>query len=106
MVGDSKLVSNNNMIAFCRAGAFFIGPATLDEKGKKQLKKLWEQGACFSALPLNAKENQPIPYWGMETQRKLTDKNAGPGEQKNYQIRRIYIFSQQRRKVIRQKMTA
>ncbi|MFQ6043122.1 MAG: DUF4277 domain-containing protein, partial [Candidatus Poribacteria bacterium] len=45
IVGDSKLVSNSNMIAFCRASAFFIGPASLDKNGKKRLVKLWEQGA-------------------------------------------------------------
>ncbi len=101
IVGDSKLVSNNNMIAFLKAGAYFIGPATLDKKGRVQLKKLWEQGAYFSALPYKAEEGQPVPYWGMETERKLTDKDAGPKEQKNYQIRRIYIFSKDRRKVIR-----
>lgn len=97
IVGDSKLVSNNNMIAFCRADAFFIGPATLDENGKKKLYKLWKQGACFSALELKKEDNKPIPYWGMETERKLYDKK----ENKIYQIRQIYIFSRQRREVIR-----
>lgn len=118
IVGDSKLVSNSNMIAFCRAGAFFIGPASLSKNKKKRLVKLWEQGTAFQALPLT--DNQPIPggamtsgrvlahdcdshaamafpYWGMETERKLTDNK----EKKNYYIRQIYIFSQQRREVIR-----
>jgi len=104
IVGDSKLVSNSNMIAFCRAGAFFIGPASLDKTEKKRLVKLWEQGAAFQALPL--KDNQPIPrgavtsqpfrYWGMETLRKLTDK-----EKKSSYIRHLYIFSLNRRDVIR-----
>ena len=97
VVGDSKLVSNNNMIAFCRAGAFFIGPATVDEKEKKRLLKLWEAGACFESLEEKAEDNQPVSYWGMETERKLTDKK----DKKQYLIRYTYIFSHQRRQVIR-----
>jgi transposase len=96
VVGDSKLLSLSNMIAFLKAGAFFIGPASLDKNERKRLLKLWEQGAAFQAIELKDKDTKPIPYWGMETLRKLTDK-----EKKNYYIRHLYIFSHQRRDVIR-----
>ena len=97
IVGDSKLVSTSNMIAFCRAKATFIGPASLDKKEKKRVLKLWEQGATFSALSFKASSQSPIPYWGLETEREIKDKK----EKQTYQIRQIYIFSRQRRKVIR-----
>lgn len=97
IVGDSKLVSNSNMIAFCGACAFFIGPATLDAKEKKRLKNLWKQGVAFEALPLKAEGTTAIPYWGIETERELRDKKR----RKSYLIRHLYIFSMERREVIR-----
>ena len=50
IIGDSKLVSTSNMIAFCCAKATSIGPGSLDKKEKKSVLKLWERGATFSAL--------------------------------------------------------
>jgi transposase len=97
IVGDSKLVSNNNMIAFCRSGASFIGPASLDKNEKKRLMKLWEEGVPFQTLRLKEEDNHPFRYWGMETERKITDEK----EKKSYTIRHLYIFSRQRREVIR-----
>jgi len=97
VVGDSKLISHNNMIAFCRAGAQFIGPATLDTTEKKRLKRLWENGMAFSALSYQSDEKQPIPYWGIETDSTITDKQT----KARYSIRQLYIFSRQRRDVIR-----
>ena len=112
IVGDSKLVSNNNMIAFCRAGAFFIGPASLNKDQKERLVKLWENGAVFVPLSFKQRPDEPeveageraspfttpslLPFWGMETDAKLTDKQ----EKRLYPIRRLYIFSRNRRKVI------
>ena len=97
VVGDSKLVSHNNMMAFCRAGAIFIGPATLDKTLKKRLLRLWEQGVGFSALSFKAEDKKPIPYWGLETERDISDKKT----KEKYRIRLVYIFSHQRRQVIR-----
>jgi len=97
IVGDSKLVSKNNMIAFCRAGAFFIGTASLNKDEKKRLVKLWEDGATFAPLPLKEEPKKPIPFWGMETERFLIDKE----KKRHYSIRYLYIFSRQRREVIR-----
>ena len=97
IVGDSKLVSNSNMIAFCRASAFFIGPASLDKNEKKRLTKLWEQGNSFQPLLYKESTNGKILFWGMETERKLTDKE----KKFCYNIRYIYIKSHQRLKVIR-----
>jgi len=97
IVGDSKLVSKGNMIAFCRAGASFIGPASVDKNEKERLVKLWQNGAYFVPLPLKEPTDFPIPFWGMETSRQLTDKE----KKRNYTIRYLYIFSRQRREVIR-----
>lgn len=97
VVGDSKLVSNGNMMAFCRAGACFIGPATLDKTEKKRLKRLWEEGVPFSALGFKADAKKPIPYWGLEAEGHISDKKT----KQTYRIRWIYIFSRARRQVIR-----
>ena len=97
VVGDSKLVSKNNMIAFCRASSYFIGPASVDKKEKERLLKLWENGAYFVPLPIKEISDGKILFWGMETERKLTDKER----KRLYLIRYLYIFSHQRREVIR-----
>ena len=97
VIGDSKLVSHGNMLAFCRAGAHFIGPATLDKKEKKRLKTLWKQGGVFSELEYKALHGAPIPYWGLETERTIIDKKR----KQRFLIRQIYTFSRQRREVVR-----
>ena len=97
VVGDSKLVSNSNMIAFCRAGSYFIGPASLDPTAKKRLKRLWEGGHAFSELSYQAEDKKPVPYWGLEIDRNIQDKQT----KEKYPIRESYIFSRQRRQVIR-----
>jgi transposase len=71
--GDSKLVSQSNMIAFLKAGASFIGPASLDKNEKKRILKLWENGVNFQPLLLEPSK-KPISFIGMETERKITSK--------------------------------
>ena len=97
IIGDSKLVSLSNMLTFCRKGAKFIGPATLNKNEKKRLVALWEAGVGFEALFVKPETNSPIPYWGMEAERQITDKK----KKDSYLIRHLYIFSRQRREVIR-----
>jgi len=102
-VSQTRLMPNCLLIIFgstyhiLEPGAYFIGPASLNKDEKKRLVKLWEEGTIFVPLPLKGASKKPIPFWGMETERKLVDKE----KKKHYPIRYIYIFSRTRREVIR-----
>jgi len=50
MIGDSKLVTRSNVLAFGRAGARFVGPTGLTEAERKGLRTRWEAGSPMERL--------------------------------------------------------
>ena len=67
VVGDSKLVSRENVLGFCRVGARFIGPTSLTETDRQTLLSLWEAGLPYERLDL-PEGTKPTAgrYWGLE----------------------------------------
>lgn len=99
VVGDSKLISRENMLEFCRVGARFIGPSSLKEADREVLLSLWAAGKPFERLDLPTPDQPPSAgrYWGLETSEMLDDPEKG----KCYRLRRLFIQSLDDRKAAR-----
>ncbi|MBI4320569.1 MAG: DUF4277 domain-containing protein [Chloroflexi bacterium] len=50
VIGDSKLITRDNMLGFCRVGASFIGPTSLTQADRENLLSLWEAGKPLERL--------------------------------------------------------
>lgn len=106
VVGDSKLITRPNMLAFCRVGARFIGPTGLTEIDRTLLLALWQRGEPMHRLEevpekvaLWRKEKHlPIcRYWGLEADEPLLDGDRG----NSYPLRRLFVQSLEDRKAAR-----
>lgn len=99
MVGDSKLVTRGNMLAFCRVKARFVGPAGLTEADRVVLRAHWEQGVPMARLDPVGEGEDPRAgrYWGLEVAEELAD----PEHQTSYLLRRLFVQSLDDRKAAR-----
>ena len=52
MIGDSKLVTQRNMRAFCRVDARFVGPTGVTEADRAVLRARWEAGIPMERLAI------------------------------------------------------
>ena len=99
VVGDSKLITQPNILGFCRVGARFIGPASLTEWQRAVLRERWQAGEPFWRLDLPQEGDKLTAgrYWGLETSESLVD------AEKNtvYQLRRIFVQSLDDRRAAR-----
>ena len=69
--------------------------ATLEATNRVLEQEKTQLQHCLQRPFLQSKK--PIPYWGLETERDISDKKT----KEKYRIRLVYIFSHQRRQVIR-----
>jgi hypothetical protein len=99
VVGDSKLITQPNILGFCRVGARFIGPASLTEGQRAILRERWQAGEPLWRLDLPQEGDKPTAgrYWGLETSESLVD------AEKNtvYPLRRIFVQSVDDRRAAR-----
>ncbi len=99
MVGDSKLVTRTNMLAFCRVNARFVGPTSLTEADRAVLRAAWEAGIPMERLDLIGEGDKPRAgrYWGLEVAEILAD----PERQTSYALRRLFVQSTDDRRAAR-----
>lgn len=96
VVGDSKLITRDNILGFGRVGARFIGPTSLTETGRETLLSLWEAGVPLERLDLPDLGQAPRAgrYWGLEFGETLVD----PETKAVLQLRRLFVQSLDDRK--------
>ncbi len=99
MIGDSKLVTRSNMLAFCRVNARFVGPTSLTEADREILRARWEAGIPMQCLDPVGEGEEPRAgrYWGLEVSESLAD----PEQQTSYALRRLVVQSTDDRKAAR-----
>jgi hypothetical protein len=99
MIGDSKLVTRSNMLAFCRVNARFVGPTGLTEADRAALRARWEAGVPVERLDPSGPGEGPRAgrYWGLEVPKVLAD----PERQTGYALRRLFVQSLDDRKAAR-----
>ena len=56
MIGDSKLVSRENVLGFCRVNARFVGPTSLSETVGRPCSRSGRQASLGAAQPCRARE--------------------------------------------------
>jgi Domain of unknown function (DUF4277) len=99
MSGDSKLVTRNNMLAFCRVNARFVGPTSLSEADRMVLRACWAEGLPLERLDPGRAGEEPRAgrYWGLEVAEVLAD----PERPTSYARRRLFVQSLDDRKAAR-----
>ena len=99
MIGDSKLVTRSNMLAFCRVNARFVGPTRLAEVDREVLRARWEAGVPMERLDPGGEGEEPRAgrYWALEVVEVLAD----PEQQTRYPLRRLFVQSVDDRKAAR-----
>ena len=99
MIGDSKLVSRTNMLAFCRVRARFVGPAGLTAGDRLVLRAQWEAGGPMTRWDPTPEGEEPRAgrYWGLEVAETLAD----PEQQTSYGLRRLFVHSLDDRRAAR-----
>ncbi len=99
VVGDSKLLTQANLLGFCRVGARFIGPVGLTEDERRTLAGLWATGVPWHRLDPPPAGAPPTPgrYWGLERPETLADPERGT----SYALRRLYVHSLDDRRAAR-----
>jgi transposase len=99
MIGDSKLATRTNMLAFCRVQARFVGPASVTEADRMVLGAHWEHGVPMERLDPVPEGEEPRAgrYWGLEVAEVLPD----PEQQTSYVLRRLFVQSLDDRKAAR-----
>jgi transposase len=91
LIGDSKLVTQSTMLAFCRVNARFVGPTRLTEAGRKVLRARWEAGSPMERLDPVGEGEEPRSgrSWGLEVSEVVAD----PEQQTSYPLRRLVVQS-------------
>jgi len=101
LIGDSKLLSYDNMFAIHRAGNHFLGPlsarAELDREFLTLKADTWPQLEYVSERERKKLPEQRIHYWGTETEWQLTD----PETRKDVSFRKLFILSSEERDACR-----
>ena len=99
VVGDSKLLTQANLLGFCRVGARFVGPAGLSETDRATLRALWAAGLPWRRLDPPPPGAPPTAgrYWGLERAETLAD----PARGRSYALRRLYVQSLDDRRAAR-----
>ncbi len=99
MVGDSKLVTEGNRLAFNRAGAFYVGPASLRSEDAQTLERLWQSGVPCERLVWQDDDAQNRPcFWGLNLD---TDINDPEEATRTYLHRTLFTFSPEERRTVR-----
>lgn len=99
MVGDSKLPTEDNRLAFHRAGAFYVGPGGLRREDRQTLYRLWQSGVPCERLVWGGQGSQDkARFWGLALKEELQDPEK---QTRTYLERTIFVFSQDERRSIR-----
>jgi transposase len=99
MVGDSKLPTEGNRLAFNRAGAFYVGPASLRPGDAQTLMSLWQSGvACERLTAWDQPSPTAAPFWGLD----LCHESSDPEQPTHhYTERTVFVFSPEERRAVR-----
>jgi hypothetical protein len=99
VVGDSKLITQANVLGFCRVKARFIGPASLTAADRARLEAAWASGEPLHQLDRPAPGDRPRPgrYWGLEWSEAWPDPERGA----TYAMRRLVVQSLDDRRAAR-----
>ena len=99
MVGDSKLVTEGNRLAFNRAGAFYVGPATLRTEDEDVLETLWRSGTPCERLAFSGdKPGSSTRFWGLNLDQQINDPEESD---RVYLHRTVFVFSPDERRTVR-----
>lgn len=98
LVGDSKLISHDNLLKACREGIFFLGPESRSETFHNEYLHRKAAGHRLELLSYG-RDRKPRPhlYMAFETSFSLTDPKTG----KVYPLRRIFVVSSEERRAAR-----
>jgi hypothetical protein len=99
VVGDSKLITQTNVLGFCRVNARFIGPASLTGADRARLEAAWAAGEPMHRLdpPVRGARPRPGRYWGLEWTEVVPDPERGT----TYAVRRLVVQSLDDRRAAR-----
>jgi len=95
IIGDRKMPTEGNQLAWLRLGVSYIGPLTMQEQHQQRLNKLLEAGQSWTALPYVAQRDgrkrpeERTLYEGIGHTVILTDPENGH----DYAVRHLYIRS-------------
>lgn len=93
VIGDRKMPTAENQLAWLRLGVSYIGPTTLQAHHRETLQTLLDQGHEWTALPYVAQREQgkakPTLYRGVGHTVELRD----PDTNVVYPVRHLYIHS-------------
>jgi transposase len=100
VIGDSKLVTRDNVLGFCGVDARFVGPTNLSESDRQTLLSLWKAGKPLERLDLPEPGSTPSVgrYWGLEWAEILPNPQEA---HTSYRLRRILVQSVDDRKAAR-----
>jgi hypothetical protein len=99
MVGDSKLPTEENRLAFHRAGAYYVGPATLRREDRQALQRLWQSGAtCDQLVWRDQGPKDKGRFWGLASKEERRDPDDPA---RTYSERTVFVFSRDERRTIR-----
>jgi transposase len=95
VLGDRKMPTEENQLAWLRLGVSYIGPTTMQDHQRQTLRELLERGQNWAELPYVArrdaakdKEERTV-YQGLGHTVTLTDPETG----EEYPVRHVYIRS-------------
>jgi hypothetical protein len=99
VVGDSKLITQANILGFCRVNARFIGPVSLTAADRARLQAAWASGEPMHRLDPPTPGDRPRPgrYWGLEWSEDWLDPEHGTP----YALRRLVVQSLDDRRAAR-----
>lgn len=101
LIGDSKLLSHDNMLAIHRAGNHFLGPLSarpeLDREFVALQPDTWPQLDYVSERDRQKPPAQRIRYWGTETPWRRTDPQTG----QDVTYRKLFVLSSEERAACR-----
>jgi uncharacterized protein DUF4277 len=91
VVGDSKLITQANVLGFCRADARFLGPTSLTAADRARVEAAWAAGEPVHRLDPPRPDEPPRParYWGLEWPEEVADPERGAA----YPLRRLVVHS-------------
>ena len=95
VIGDRKMPTVDNQLAWLRLGVSYIGPTTMQDSHRQALRTLLDEGQSWTALPYVAgretdkDQDDRTVYRGVGHTVALTDADTGVA----YPVRHLYISS-------------
>ncbi len=95
VIGDRKMPTAENQLAWLRLGVSYIGPTTMQDHHRQTLRRLLDEGQSWSPLPYVAQREtakakaERTVYRGVGHMVALTD----PDTDRAYAVRHLYLHS-------------